>query len=131
MSLQDLDLLVKSANRATQGGQSLDVWLHGAGRRTLHSWAQRAASSGATPRQPPPYALVGVSSVALGGLVPTGAWPAGVVGVGGAATHQAAYTGGSNPSAPGYWDPQMLAQLSLHLQNIGIREAVDRNNVPK
>merc|ERR1712215_255946 len=65
VSLQDLDLLVKSANRATQGGQTFDVWLQGAGRRTLHAWAQRASNAGATPSQPPPGAPVGVSNVAL------------------------------------------------------------------
>ena len=130
VSLQDLGLLVKSAIRATQGGQPLDVWLQGAGRRSLHAWAQRASNAGIAPSQPPAGAPVGVSTVARGGHVPTGAWPAGVVGVGGAATHQAAYTGGPNPSAPGYWDPQMLAQLSLHMQNFGIREAMDKNRFP-
>ena len=129
VSLQDLDLLVKSANKATAGGQHLDVWLQGAGKRMLHSWAQRAQNSGATSSQPTPRAPVGVPNVSWGGHVPTGAWPAGVGGVGGAATHQAAYTGGPNPSIPGYWDPQMLAQLFA--QNVGIREAIDRNNVPK
>ena len=133
MSLQDLDLLVKSANRATAGGQNFDVWLQGAGRRMLHSWAQRAASSGATtPNQALPHAPVGVSNVVTcGGHVPTGAWPAGVVGVDGAATHQAAYAGGSNPSALGYWDPRTLAHLSMLLQQTGIREAMDQNNLPK
>ena len=131
MSLQDLGLLVKSANRATSGGQSLDVWLQGAGRRALHAWAQRASNAGIAPSQPPAGAPVGVSNVARGGHVPTGAWPAGVVGVGGAATHQAAYTGGPNPSIPGYWDPQMLAQLYLQMQNMGVREVMDKNNLPK
>ena len=72
--------------------------------------------------------MAGVSNTAGGVHVPTGAWSAGVVGNGGAATHQAAYTGGPNPSAPGYWNPQMLAQLSLHMQNVGIHEAIDKNN---
>ena len=129
VSLQDLDLLVKSANKATAGGQHLDVWLQGAGKRLLHSSAQRAQNSGATSSQPTPRAPVGVPNVSWGVHVPTGVWPAGVGGVGGAATHQAAYTGGSNPSIPGYWDPQMLAQLFA--QNVGIREAIDRNSVPK
>merc|ERR1712030_268973 len=122
VSLQDLGLLVKSAQKATQGGQSLEVWLHGAGRRTLHAWAQRSSNAGIAPSQPPAGAPVGVSNAVRGGHVPTGAWPAGVVGVGGAATHQAAYTGGSNPSIPGYWDPQMLAemlQMQMQMQNMG------------
>ena len=58
---------------------------------------------------------------------PTGVWPAGVVGHGGAATHQAAYAGGSNPGAFGPWDPQMLAQLSVLMQNTGIRDAMGNN----
>ena len=101
LSLQDLDLFVKSANKATAGGQNYDAWLQGTGRRMLHSWSQRAASSGAnTPTQSQPGApatSAGVSNVARGGHVTTGEWPAGVVGAGGAATHHAAHAGGSNP----------------------------------
>ena len=96
----------------------------------FHSWSQRAASSGATPIQSQPGApayMAGVSNVARGGHGSTVAWPAGIVGHGGAATHQAAYTGGSNPGAFGFWDPQTLAQLSLLMQNTGIREAMDNN----
>merc|ERR1711936_910037 len=128
VSLQDLGLLVKSAQKATQGGQSLDVWLHGAGRRTLHAWAQRASNAGIAPSQPHAGAPVGVSTVASGGHVTTGEGPAGVVGAVGAATHQAAYTGGSNPS---YWDPQLIAQMvqvQMQLQNMGVREGVDKNS---
>jgi len=113
------------------GGQSLDVWMQGAGRRSLHAWAQRASQAGIAPSQPPSGAPVGVSTVARGGHVPTGAWPAGVVGVGGAATHQAAYTGGSNPSF--LWDPQMIAQMlqmQMQMQNMGVREGIDKNNLP-
>ena len=82
------------------------------------------------PTQPKPSApayTAGVSNTAGGGHVSTGVWSAGVVGHGGAATHQAAYTGGSNPGAFGLWDPQTLAQLSLLMQNTGIREAMDNN----
>merc|ERR1712215_391358 len=130
VSLSDLGLLVKSAHKATQGGQSLDVWLQGAGRRTLHAWAQRASSAGIAPRQPPAGAPVGVSTVARGGHVTTGEGPAGVVGAVGAATHQAAYTGGSNPSFPGSWDPQFIAhmvQVQMQLQQMGVREGIDKN----
>ena len=131
LSLQDLDLFVKSANKATAGGQNYDAWLQGAGRRMLHSWSQRAASSGSTtPIQSQPGApasSAGVSNVARGGHVTTGEWPAGVVGNGGAATHQAAYTGGSNPGTLGFWDPRMLALLSLQMQNTGIGGAMDNN----
>merc|ERR1711936_100636 len=130
VSLQDLGLLVKSAQKATQGGQSLDVWLHGAGRRTLHAWAQRASNAGIAPSQPHAGAPVGVSTVASGGHVTTGEGPAGVVGAVGAATHQAAYTGGSNPSFPGSWDPQLIAQMvqvQMQLQNMGVREGIDKN----
>ena len=133
VSLQDISLLVKSAHKAMSGGQSLDVWMQGAGRRSLHAWAQRASQAGIAPSQPPSGAPVGVSTVARGGHVPTGAWPAGVVGVGGAATHQAAYTGGSNPSFPGLWDPQMIAQMlqmQMQMQNMGVREGIDKNNLP-
>ena len=130
MSLQDLDLLIKSANKATAGGQNLDMWLQGEGKKVLHSWAQRAQSSGATSSQPTPRAPVGVPNVvSWGGHVPTGVWPAGVGGVGGATTHQVAYTGGPNPSIPGYWDPQVLAQAFA--MNLGIREAIGQNNLPK
>ena len=97
----------------------------------LHSWSQRAASSGSnTPIQPQPGApasSAGVSNVARGGHVTTGEWPAGVVGVGGAATHHAAYAGGSNPGTLGFWDPRMLAMLSLQMQNTGIGGAMDNN----
>ena len=131
MSLQDLDLFVKSANKATAGGQNYDAWLQGTGRRMLHSWSQRAASSGATtPIQSQPGApatSAGVSNVARGGHVTTGEWPAGVVGAGGAATHHAAHAGGSNPGTFGFWDPRMLAMLSLQMQNTGIGGAMDNN----
>ena len=130
MSLQDLDIFVKSANKAVAGGQNYDTWLQGTGRRMFHSWSQRAASSGATPIQSQPGAsayMAGVSNAARGGHVPTGAWPAGVGGVGGAATHQAAYTGGSNPGTFEFWDPHTLAQLSLLMQSTGIGGAMDNN----
>ena len=127
MSLQDLGLLVKSAQKATQGGQSFEVWLHGAGRRTLQSWAQRASNAGIAPSQPHAGSPVGVSNVAGGGHVTTGEGSAGVGVVVGAATHQAAYTGGSNPI---HWDPQLIAQMvqvQMQLQNMGVREGVDKN----
>ena len=130
MTLQDLDHFHKSANKAVAGGQNYDTWLNQAGRKMFHSWSQRAASSGMVPTQPKPSApayMAGVSNTAGGGHVPTGAWSAGVVGHGGAATHQAAYAGGSNPGAFGPWDPQMLAQLSLLMQNTGIRDAMGNN----
>ena len=130
VSLPDIGLLIKSANKAMSGGQSLDMWLQGEGKKTLHSWAQRAQSAGATSSTPPPpRAPVGVPNMPWGGHVPTGAWSAGVGSVGGATTHQVAYTGGPNPSIPGYWDPQMLAQVFA--QNLGIREAIGQNNLPK
>ena len=106
----------------------------------LRFWSQRAASSGVVPTQPQPSAsayMAGVSNTAGGGHVPTGAWSAGVVGHGGAATHQAAYAGGQ-PRASGSGVPQSvqhmsvsdkLAQLTLLLQNTELREFMGNNNV--
>ena len=123
-----------------EGGQNYDTWLHGAGRKIFHSWSQRAASSGMVPSQPQPGApayMAGVSNPSRDGHVPIGAWSAGVVGHGGAATHQAAYAGGQ-PRASGSGVPQSvqhmsvsdkLAQLTLLLQNTELREFMGNNNV--
>ena len=92
------------------------------------------------PSQPQPGApayMAGVSNPSRDGHVPIGAWSAGVVGHGGAATHQAAYAGGQ-PVASGSGVPQSvqhmsvsdkLAQLTLLLQNTALREFMGNNNV--
>ena len=86
----------------------------------------------------PPSHQPGVpTNSALGGRVPTGVLPAGVVGMGRTADHPAVPAGGQ-PQASGSGAPRMvqnmslsdqLTQLQLLLQNVGLREYLGNNNV--
>ena len=98
----------------------------------FHSWSQRAASSGMVP---PPQQPGFPTNSALGGRVPTGVLPAGVVGMGQTAAHPAVYAGGQ-PQASGSGATQnvlnmslsdKLTQVTLLLQNTEIREYMAKN----
>ena len=74
---------------------------------------------------------------ALGGRVPTGVLPAGVVGMGRTAAHPAVHARGQ-PLASGSGAPQdvqnmslsdKLTQLTLLMQNTELREYMGKNNV--
>ena len=134
MTLQDCDSFYKSAKRAVDGGKSYDTWLHSDGRKIFHSWSQRAASSGMVP---PPQQPGFPTNSALGGRVPTGVLPAGIVGMGRTAAHPAVQAGGQ-PLASGSGAPQdvqnmslldKLTQLTLLMQNTELREYIGKNNV--